>query len=230
MTEDEWRACTDPGPMLEFLRGPGPERKLRLFAVACCRRVWHLLINEKSRCFVEVAEGYADERATLDEMRALPDGIGYAHGPKRDAHAAASCCTYFYGSNIGYTVWMVAHIAKLVAGAAGGIPHPDVVPPACVPAIATEKNAQAALLRDIFGPLPFRPVAVHPDVLTWNDGLVVRLAQAIYDERRWEVLPLLADALLDAGCDNEEVLTHAREQGAVHVRGCWLLDLLLNKE
>jgi hypothetical protein len=88
----------------------------------------------------------------------------------------------------------------------------------------------ADLLRDIFGPLPFRPVTVHPHVVAWNDRLAVRLARNIYDERRWGEMPLLADALLDAGCDNEEMLSHAREQGAVHVRGCWLIDLLLNKE
>jgi hypothetical protein len=56
------------------------------------------------------------------------------------------------------------------------------------------------------------------------------LARSIYEARRWTDMPILADALPDAGCDNEEFLSHAREQGVVHVRGCWLLDLLLNKE
>src|SRR5262249_49484390 len=88
----------------------------------------------------------------------------------------------------------------------------------------------AALLREIFGLLPLRQVAVHPDLLAWNDRLVVRLAQSIYDGRRWGDLPLLGDALLDAGCDDEQLLSHAREQGAVHTRGCCLIDLLLGKE
>jgi hypothetical protein len=92
-----------------------------------------------------------------------------------------------------------------------------------------ERADQATLLRDIFGPLPFRPVTVHPAVLAWNDRLVVRLAGAIYEERRWGDMPILHDALLDAGCDNEEVLAHCRA-GGEHGRGCWVLDLCLGKQ
>jgi hypothetical protein len=85
-------------------------------------------------------------------------------------------------------------------------------------------------IRDVVGN-PFRPrPAVHPHVLAWSDRLVVRLARAIYKERRWRDVPLLGDVLLDAGCDNEDMLSHAHEQDAVHTRGCWLIELLLNKE
>jgi hypothetical protein len=91
-----------------------------------------------------------------------------------------------------------------------------------------ERAAQCVLLRDLFGPFPLHPVTVQPDVLAWNGRLVVRLAQAIYDERRWGDMPLLGDALLDAGCDNEEVLAHCRA-GGEHIRGCWVLDLCLGR-
>jgi hypothetical protein len=83
-------------------------------------------------------------------------------------------------------------------------------------------------LHDIFGPLPFRPVTIHPGILAWNDWLVVRLAGAIYEERRWWDMPILGDALLDAGCDNEEVLAHCWA-GGEHIRGCWVVDLCLGK-
>jgi hypothetical protein len=92
-----------------------------------------------------------------------------------------------------------------------------------------EHAHQSQLLRDLFGPLPFRPVTAGPALLKWNDGTVVKVARGIYDDRSFARMPILADALLDAGCDNEKVLQHCREQGAVHARGCWALDLLLGK-
>jgi hypothetical protein len=88
--------------------------------------------------------------------------------------------------------------------------------------------AQTALLREVFGN-PFRPVAVDPYWLAWNDGTVVRLAQVVYEERAFDRLPILADALEEAGCDNTDILSHCRQPGE-HVRGCWALDLLLGKQ
>src|SRR5262249_6839552 len=85
------------------------------------------------------------------------------------------------------------------------------------------------LLHDIFGN-PFGRPKVEADWLRWHDGIVPRLARVIYEEGRWGDMGVLQDALLDAGCDNEGMLSHAREPGIVHTRGCWLIDLLLNKE
>jgi hypothetical protein len=89
-----------------------------------------------------------------------------------------------------------------------------------------EKRACAALLRDIFGN-PFRPVSVDP---SWLTSDVVALARSTYDERAFDRMPILADALQDAGCTNNAVLTHCRDANPVHVRGCWVVDLLLGKE
>src|SRR5262249_25434472 len=96
-------------------------------------------------------------------------------------------------------------------------------------AMRAEWAAQAALLRDIFGVLPFRPVTIPPSSLLWNDGTVVTLAKSIYDERAFDRLPILADALEEAGCATADILGHCRQPGE-HVRGCWVLDLLLGKE
>jgi hypothetical protein len=83
------------------------------------------------------------------------------------------------------------------------------------------------VLREVFGN-PFQPVAVNPDWLTWRDGTVPKLAQGIYDDHRFDLLPILADALEEAGCDNAEILTHCRSAGP-HLRGCWVIDCALAK-
>jgi hypothetical protein len=79
----------------------------------------------------------------------------------------------------------------------------------------------------MFGPLPFRAVMVQPSLLT---DIVVKLAESIYQERAFERLPILGDALEEAGCRDQEVLEHCRQQESVHVRGCWVIDLLTGRE
>jgi hypothetical protein len=92
-----------------------------------------------------------------------------------------------------------------------------------------EAAGQAVLLRELFGN-PFRPSPPLPhSVLGWNDGTVRRIAVGIYEDHAFDRLPVLADALLDAGCDEEELIRHFRSAGP-HVRGCWALDRILGKE
>jgi hypothetical protein len=91
---------------------------------------------------------------------------------------------------------------------------------------AVETIGQCRLVRDIFGPLPFRPVTIDP---TWLSSTVKRVAASIYSDRAFDRLLFLADALEDAGCDSETILNHCRHPG-VHARGCWALDLVLGKE
>src|SRR5262249_51415533 len=101
---------------------------------------------------------------------------------------------------------------------------------------ARERAHQAALLRDLFGPQPSRPIPPLPAaVLAWGDGLVVGLAQSAYQHRMLlghldpSRLAVLYDGLLDAGCTDAELLGHLRAEGP-HWRGCWALDLLLGRE
>jgi hypothetical protein len=89
---------------------------------------------------------------------------------------------------------------------------------------ARERYGVCELLRCVFGN-PFRPVAAEPAWLSWNDGVAVRLAHGIYADRAFDRMAILADALEEAGCTNQEILTHLREPGP-HVRGCWALDAL----
>ena len=87
-----------------------------------------------------------------------------------------------------------------------------------------EWERQATILRDLFGPLPFRSVSLRCSSLTARS-----LAESIYDDRAFDRLPILADALEDAGCTNRDILDHCRQPGE-HVRGCWVVDLVLGKK
>jgi hypothetical protein len=88
------------------------------------------------------------------------------------------------------------------------------------------KEGQPGLLRDIFGPLPFRPVVFSPARRT---DTALSLARQMYDSREFSAMPILADALQDTGCDSTDILDHCRGPGP-HVRGCWVVDLVFGKE
>jgi hypothetical protein len=92
-------------------------------------------------------------------------------------------------------------------------------------ASAEERQAQSAFLRDIFGN-PFRPVVLAP---AWLTPDVIGLARALYEERAFGQLPVLGDALEEAGCAAEPILEHCR-QGGEHVRGCWVVDAVLGQK
>jgi hypothetical protein len=230
MTEAEWLACTDPAPMLEFLRDKTSDRKLRLFASACCRRIWPLLTDERSRRGVEVTERYVDGLAS-EEERDLARQEACA--------AAAAACRIESGSIPGGGVYAYpAHdVAWFAASAASDVPdygrfrRPGDAAEGAAAAAANatlEAAYQATLLRDIIGS-PFGPSPPLPaTMLSWNDSTVRRIAEGIYDDRAFDRLPILSDALLDAGCDNEDLIQHCRSAGP-HVRGCWAVDLILGK-
>jgi hypothetical protein len=220
MTESEWLACSNPTPMLEFLRGKASDRKFRLFACACCRRIWKQFTDARCRHAVETAEQYAEGQADLQRLEWAREAIRHAFHPSgastcasRAANAAKDA-TRVPGWNAARNCWLETSRA---------INPQDTN--YCDP---SETPKQADLLRDLFGNL-FRPIIMNSTWLTWNDGTVVKIAQAIHDDRGFDRLPILADALEDAGCVNAEILTHCRGPGP-HVRGCWVIDLLLGKE
>jgi hypothetical protein len=93
---------------------------------------------------------------------------------------------------------------------------------------ALELYGYVAILRHVMGPLPFRPLSVNAVWLIWQGGTVPKIAQAVYDDLAFDRLPILADALEEAGCTKAEILDHCRS-GGEHVRGCWVVDLLLGK-
>lgn len=204
VTEEEWVACSDPRPMLSLLarksRVRVSDRKLRLFAIACCRRV--SLTDQSARRAVEVAEEYCEGLATADQMAcagaATPLWVTWV--------------TQLPLSALMRIAWTAAQEAS---GAANGETH------------LQEVEAQVGLLRDIVGN-PFRPHTLNPSLLTWNNEAVVKLAKEMYDANAFKRMPLLGDLLEQGGCGDEEILGHCRGPGP-HVKGCYVVDLLLGK-
>jgi hypothetical protein len=207
MTEQEWLQADDPRPMLRFLKNKVPDRKLRLFAVACCRSVWPCITQPRSRTLINATEAFADGSISRTEWEGA-----------RSSHA----CIYEGGAFAARTA-----AAPDAFGAAWGIPHD--IRDLALRSARWDTCKPTVLLRDIIGPLPFRPVILDPAWLTWHDGLIPSMAQKMYDSRDFSDIPVLADALEEAGCANQDLLSHCRS-GDEHVRGCWVVDLLLGKE
>ena len=225
MTEQEWLAGTDPRKMLEFLRGKASNRKVRLFEVACCRRIWRLLPDDDCRQAVLVAERFADGNATDRERRAVRKLVATikesgdlasinARGAAFDANEKTAGKKFGFGS--------AAVAAAEGRGAVNRYRR----------RLRAEEKAQAALLRCIFGN-PFRPICIAP---AWQTPQAVALAQAAYEQRERPAgtldatrLAVLADALEDAGCDQADLVAHLRGPGS-HVRDCWAVDLILGKQ
>ncbi len=220
MTEAEWLGSTDPAAILEFLRERASDRKLRLFACAYCRLQWDLLGDKRSRKAVEVAERYADGLAGEPERNdaaeeALAAASEAAKANLADSDATPPALAAYAATGAWYTVYYQASAAARTTCDADAsdwyaesrieMPHPE-------------------LLRDIFGN-PFRPVTIDP---TWLTFKVIVLAQAIYDEMAFDRMPSLADALEDSGRHDADILNHCRGPGS-HVRGCWVVDLILGK-
>ena len=127
MTGTDWLACASPEEMLEFLRGKGSERKLRLFACACCRRIWHLLPDSGSRQAVEVAERFADGLASAEELEEAACAAQAAARtcPTNDPAADAACHACFAGYSVpDENAYFVAfNTAYDCAGALGSLAH-----------------------------------------------------------------------------------------------------------
>jgi hypothetical protein len=210
MTEAEWLACTDPRLMLEFVRSKASERKLRLFACACCRRIWRLLRCKALRMAVEVSEQRAD-------------GLVLAGQLAKVAHAIK----HVWPGNGDFTLESYPQIAALFCAGKGKRELRSVAFYVAMGSGRGEKKKQIRLLHDIFGN-PFHATTCDPSWLTWEDGTIPKLAQGIYDDRAFDRLPVLADALEDAGCTNADLMTHLRNSGP-HVRGCWAVDLLTGR-
>jgi hypothetical protein len=242
MDEQQWLMSSDLRPLLYHLEQHGEsagragvDRKFRLFAVACCRRIWHSLSGDGEREAVLLSERYADGQCSAKALETarhmiIDEGHGLSAAALTANLAAKGASQLDPGRAANDAAWYAAQ----AAGYECGLPDEPVAEPGPSAgqrsgydaAFAAEQEAQAGLLREIFGPLSFRSVPIAPEWLSWHGGLVPSMARRIYDARAVEGLPILADCLEEAGCVNAELLTHCR-QPVGHPRGCWVVDLLL---
>jgi hypothetical protein len=232
LNEAEWLACAGtPGRMVRFLRrrhplkdNPAYRRKLRLFACAVCRHLRQLLKGKvaakqltQSEQAVAVAERFADGLAGKGQLRRLRESLGGTtqgddfRKPGHDLrHATLGVAT---GGS-----WQAA-LMTLDGGywtaCAGLEPVPDYLRARCVE------------VRDIFGN-PFRPATLDASWRRGPGNAAVKLAQGIYEQRAFDRLPVLADALEEAGCPSGDLTAHCRAP-TPHLPGCWAVDLLLGK-
>jgi hypothetical protein len=212
MTEVEWLQSESFGDVVYPLREVQNSRKWRLFAVACVRQIWHL-VPDRFQHAVNVAERFAERKATQEDLASAWWTYRAAFGAAERAACWATCPTgniTIRGSdNVpGYAFEAI----RLAEGDE---------------AAAALRRALIALLRDIFGN-PFRSSILDPAWLRANDGTVERLACGIAEELCFEQMPILGDALEDAGCSDAAILEHCRGPGP-HVHGCWVIDLLMGK-
>ncbi len=230
MNETEWLACCDPGPMLEFLGDKVSDRKRRLFACACCRRIQHFFSDERSLKAVEVAELYADglkDRVHLigarDEARDVKRQFRANYAERQFLEPADAVVLRAAGAaqDVTRDTGMSAAI-NCYCETSRAMNMEDTND--CNPA---ELRQQALLVQCIFGN-PFKPAFLDPSWLRCNDDTVVKLARGIYDEQAFDRLHILANALEATGCSDTEILDHCRIPGP-HFRGCWVIDLLLGK-
>jgi hypothetical protein len=223
MDEQQWLDAADPQRLLAFLEGKASARKLRLFAAACCRRVWHLVDRPALRAAVEAAERFADGQATDSELAAAWEATfrgrehdGLSADPLANARFWAADAASQAACELNRADMVADSAAVAVCWESGGTARV---------ALDRGRAAQCALLRCLFGCPPHGPAAVDPAWLERDNGVVRKVARSIRECGSFEDLPVLADALEDCGCDDEGLLAHLRDPGP-HARGCHVLDLL----
>ena len=238
MTEAEWLGCTDPAPMLELLRRSMPSRKsqdrrlgdcyldsdyylpdlgrkIGLFICACLTRGPSNRDVEERLLFQEF-ERYCDANATwaavektywalIERQQARIEEEDRKNNSVTSVHWMLPC-EYFADPAL------IRQSAERMVGW-NNADGPEA-----------GRRFQCAFLRDIFN--PFYPAPLAP---SWLSSTVVTLAEGIYQGRAFDGMPILADALQDAGCDNDDILNHCRGEGP-HVRGCWVVDLITGRK
>jgi hypothetical protein len=254
MTETEWWNSSDLHSLLLFVSDKSSERKLRLFAAGCCRQVPGLVSLELARRALEVGERFADGLADREELTTAWQTVRRRDEPALRTVAVAlgghsrrggpGCSRIDWSHPLGRDLArnVISSSMEPASHAAGNAARDVAGGPAAGMKAIRARNAAIAfarkehelvcceLLRCIFN--PFHPLTSLDGMwLAWNDGCLVKMATAIYEERDFSRVRMgvLADALEESGCTSEEVLRHCHGAGSVHTRGCFVVDWLTGR-
>jgi hypothetical protein len=249
MMEQEWLSCEEPSLMLDYLAGNVVERKLRLFAYACCRRIRRSLFHSvETLLFLELFEHFTDGECPEPPLESIQTARWQASSGLRWRNSRDPV---FPAEGAVSRLWpdlrvqdILRHTNEVAAYESlchavqasilkrsyrwwkrGPKLSEKEVEAAESEGIRLEQMAHSELVREIFGN-PFRPIAFDA---AWLTSTVLALARGIYKDRAFDRMPILADALQGAGCDNAAILDHCREPNGVHTRGCFVVDMLLGK-
>jgi hypothetical protein len=229
--------------MLDALTARASCRRLWLFAVACCSSHAQQSESELFGAAVTIAEELADggsNPSLLDSVLQGCEGLIESAGgiftpteeaildlvwdPIRHFERTEEPFGTLHAHRVSFHVARVAGYREVpIERPEGEQGESESVRLKRIVVQCAERARHTALLRDIFGN-PFRPVAFSP---AWRTDTAVSLARGMYDSREFAAMPILADALQDAGCEDEQILHHCRDANQVHVRGCWVCDLVL---
>jgi hypothetical protein len=235
MTEQEWLDASEPRTMLEILRKirKVSNRKLRLFAVACCRHIWPLLCDDASRRAVQVAERFADGLANIEHLSVALETLLKmlrVRGAQDAALVASVYAAVDEGVVPGRPSGHVENESMCDEGAnfhaAANLAAWHAARSAQGKAFKRQQKLQSSSLRDIAGN-PFRPKPVFEPA--WRTPGVLALAREMYENLAFHRMAVLADLLQSAGCADSDILEHCRAP-TDHTRGCWVVDLILERE
>ncbi len=210
MTEAEWFASDD---FWQVVWHAGPrliERRVRLMCCAFARCVAHLALDVRTCKALELAERCTEGQVSEAGRKAGRRNIQQLRFSLEPRSSRRANSAVYYALGRGNTTDLRGAAASALEATGSS---------------AAERSRQVMIVRDIVGN-PFRPVAFDP---SWRSDTAVSLANGMYESRDFSAMPILADALQDAGCENDDILTHCRDPQQVHVRGCWVVDLVLGK-
>ena len=246
MTAEEWLAEIDFRRRFRFVEARLSERKRRLLAVAFCRAIWHVNRNETLQTTVELAETFADGNSTVQELdhfkqlcrevaiRSHEEYVRLSSVPLYEGDVALNydptpdANRWELESELAWTASYVANTpihVEATGDRAMIVAELGLLDRVRMPRREFREGEFGELVAEIAGN-PFEPVEFLPE---WRTSTATALAREMYRSRDFSAMPILADALQDAGCDSAAVLDHCRDPNAIHVRGCWAVDLLLDK-